>query len=78
MGYYQGQQDLRLQIRSSFDRTPTDVSAPTSDGRPAPSPQPVWSVNESKSPLDDSLTVALSTAATSGPSNSIGGTHLRG
>ena len=29
----------------------------------------------SKSPLDDSLTVALSIAATSGPSNSIGGTQ---
>jgi hypothetical protein len=76
VGYYKGQQDLRSQVRDAFQHalavSDAASSPPTLDGNPPEPPEPVWDVDESKSPIDDSPTVALSIAASKAPLNTVG------
>jgi hypothetical protein len=63
LGYYKGQDDLRLGVAKAFASafggvtSGTPAPAPTGSARP---PEHEWQVAQSNSPLDDSQTVTLS------------------
>lgn len=75
VGYYRGQADLKMQIRTAFGGAFGGISSASDNSQPGPltaPADPVWDVSESVSPVDDSKTVVLSISASKPIYNSYG------